>query len=304
MYEDFSFERPYFLLLIVLFALSSKYFKPMPESYYIPYIVQYLPHVDKKKYIKLILKWAIFIFAIIALSTPVVERSIKTLNDASIDIVLSLDTSGSMSSVGFSEQDPDANRWEVVTALVKEFMSTRDKDRIALVIFGSSTAVVSPLSYDHEIQKDLLDNVNIGSVGRSTALIDSIFTSITLLKNTKSKSKIIILVSDGDDSMSKVPLAIVLKLAKKYDVKIYPISIGESNNNMLEYIANENGTKKFNAVNKEDLDDVYAKINSLQKVQLENNTIRIKEHIYFYFLAISLLSSFLLLFITRKEEGF
>lgn len=304
MFDNFSFEHPYFLLLLLLFIMASRYFKPMPTLYYMPHFHQLLPHSYKKKYLKSILKWSTLIFAIIALSTPVINKGTKSIKEDSIDIVLSFDTSGSMSIIGFNEQNYEQNRWEVVTEVVKDFISTRENDRIGLVIFGNTAAVASPLSYDNEAQMNIIEQISIGVVGKSTALIDSIVTSIGLLKNSKSPSKVIILLSDGDDTASQVPLSVALKLAKKYRIKIYTVSIGESNNNMLQVISNENGAQSFMATNKEDLAQVYETINSLERSNTENNKVKIVEPFYFYFLGLSLASALLFLLVVRKSEDF
>lgn len=304
MFDHFSLEHPYVLLLLPLIIMVVRYFKPIPTMYYMPHFSQLLPHASTKQYLQNILKWVTLIFAIITLSTPVIDRGTKSIKEEGIDIVLSLDTSGSMSIIGLNEQNYEQNRWEVVTEVVKDFISTRENDRIGLVVFGDTTTVASPLSYDNKAQMHIIEETDIGIVGKSTALIDSIVTSITLLKKSKSRSKVIILLSDGDDTASQVPLSVALKLAKKYQIKIYTVSIGESNNNMLQRISNENGAKSFVATNKEDLDQVYKTINTLESSHTEQSKVKIVEHLYFYFLGVSLVSGLLLLLLVQKSEAF
>lgn len=304
MLDHFSFEHPYFSLFLPLFIMASIYFKPLPTLYYMPHLYHILPHDSKKKYIKSILKWLTLIFAIIALCTPVINRGTKSIKEDSMDIVLSLDTSGSMSVIGLNEQNYEQNRWQVVTDVVKDFIATRENDRIGLVVFGDTTAVASPLSHDNEAQMHIIEQMSIGVVGKSTALIDSIITSINLLKKSKSSSKVIILLSDGDDTASQVPLSVALKLAKKYKIKIYTVSIGESNNNMLQVISHENGAQSFIATNKEDLAQVYKTINSLERSNTEHHKVKIVEHLYFYFLGLSLSTALLFLLLVRKSEDF
>ncbi len=272
--------------------------------YYMPHFSQLLSDTSTKKYLQRILKWVMLIFAIIALSTPVINRGTKSIKEEGIDIVLSLDTSGSMSLIGLNKQNYDQNRWEVVTEVVKDFISARENDRIGLVVFGDTATVASPLSYDNEAQMHIIEETDIGVVGKSTALIDSIVTSISLLKKSESRSKVIILLSDGDDTASQVPLSVALKMAKKYQIKIYTVAIGESNNNMLQLISNENGAQNFVATNKEDLAQVYETINSLERSDTEQSKVKIVEHLYFYFLGVSLVSGMLLLLLVRKSEDF
>ena len=302
--DNLSLEQPYFLLLILLFIIASGYLKPKPRSYYMPHFYQGLSQTNKKRYLKPVLKWTTLIFAVVALSAPVVTKGTKSIKEESIDIVLSLDTSGSMSTTGFNEQNYEQNRWEVVSGVVKDFIAAREHDRIGLVVFGSTTAVASPLSFDNEAQMKIIEKIRIGVVGKSTALIDGIVTSIGLLKKSRSPSKVIILLSDGDDTASKVPLAIALKLAKKYQIKIYTVSIGESNNNMLQVISDENGGRSFVATDKEDLLGVYETISTLERSNTEESKVKIVEQLYFYFLALALLSGLLLLLLVRNSEDF
>lgn len=290
-----SFTYPLFLLLLPLFILSALFFKQEKESYYIPHFYQLLPHVNKKHYVREILKWTMLTCMIFALSDPVITKKIKAVKSNAVDIVLALDTSGSMSTYGFNEKKYKQSRLNVVKEVVQNFITSRVKDRIGLVVFGTTAAIVSPLSFDKEAQKNIVGNINVGVLGKSTALIDGIVSSIQLLKNSKSKSKIIILLSDGEDSASKIPLAFALKLAKKYHIKIYTITIDKSYSDMMKVIANKNGAKNFEVQNKEDLVKVYKSIDSLEKSELEYNTLSVHEHIYFYFLIISLLCAAALL---------
>lgn len=299
--ETLSFTHPLFLLLLPLFIITALLVKQQKESYYIPHFYILLPHADKKFFPRIVLKWIMLTCLIIALSDPVVTKNIKAVKSNAIDIVLALDTSGSMSSYGFNEKKYRQSRLDVVKEVVVNFIDEREKDRIGLVLFGTTAGVASPLSFDKEAQKNIVDNISVGVLGKSTALIDGLVSSIELLKNSKSKSKIIILLSDGEDSASKIPLEFALKLAKKYNIKIYTIIIDKSYSNMMKLIANQNGAKSFEVQNKEDLIKVYNSINNFEKSELEYNTLSVNEHIYFYFLIIALLCAVTLLPYIRSK---
>lgn len=295
MLETLSFTQAHFLLLLPLFIVSSFVFKQEKESYYIPHFYQLMPHVDKKQSIKVLLKWTMLTCMIIALSDPVVTKKIKTLKSNAVDIVMALDTSGSMSTYGFNAKKYQQSRLDVVKEVVASFIDARVRDRIGLVVFGTTAGVASPMSFDKEAQKSIVQSIQVGVLGKSTALIDGLVSSIELLKNSKSKSKIIILLSDGEDSSSKIPLEFALKLAKKYKIKIYTITIDKSYSNMMKVIANQNGAKSFEVQNKEDLLKVYKTINTLEKSEIQYKTLSVNEHIYFYFLIIALLCAVALL---------
>ncbi|MDF1880719.1 VWA domain-containing protein [Sulfurimonas sp. MAG313] len=303
MFENFSFETPWLLALILIFIGSSVYFKKEIPSYYIPHLHKILPSKKKKSYLQFSLKWIMIVFAILSLSTPILTEQVENIHQEGIDIVLSLDTSGSMGLEGFNENNSSQNRWQVVKEVVESFIKERKKDRIALVIFADSSAVASPLSYDNEAPLHTIEQISIGIIGKSTALIDSIVTSISLFKNSNNPSKIIILLSDGEDTASKTPLSMALKFANNHEIKIYTISIGQSNNNMLELIAEDSGAKSFSANNKEDLLDVYKSINTLE-TKKEETKIKVIRHLYAYFLSVSLLAGLLLSLLLRNSETF
>lgn len=294
MLDSFHFTYPLFLLLLPLFILSALLLKQEKESYYMPHFYQLLPHANNRHYGRESLKWMMLTCMIFALSDPVITKKIKAVKSNAVDIVLALDTSGSMSTYGFNEKKYRQSRLDVVKGVVQNFIASRVRDRIGLVVFGTTAAIASPLSFDKEAQKNIVGKIKVGVLGKSTALIDGLVSSIELLKNSKSKSKIIILLSDGEDSASKIPLAFALKLAKKYNIKIYTITIDKSYSDMMKVIANKNGAKNFEVQNKEDLVKVYKSIDSLQKSELEYNILSVDEHIYFYFLLIALLCAVLL----------
>lgn len=294
MLDSFHFTHPLFLLLLPLFILTTLLLKQEKESYYMPHFYQLLPHANNRHYRREILKWMMLTCMIVALSDPVITKKIKVVKSNAVDIVLALDTSGSMSTYGFNEKKHRQSRLDVVKEVVQNFIDARVRDRIGLVVFGTTAAIASPLSFDKEAQKNIVGSIKVGVLGKSTALIDGLVSSIELLKNSKSKSKIIILLSDGEDSASKIPLVFALKLAKKYNIKIYTITIDKSYSDMMKVIANKNGAQNFEVQNKKDLVKVYKNIDSLQKSELEYNMLSVDEHIYFYFLLIALLCAALL----------
>jgi len=304
MLNGFTFLYPYVLLLIIFFILARIYLKSDINSYYMPHFAEALPQHRKKEYLKSLLKWLIVVLVIISLASPVMIKGYKATKHESIDIVLSLDTSGSMSMTGFSATKYEQSRWDVVREVVKDFIQKREYDRIGIVLFASTTAVASPLSSDKQAQLDIIDSVELGIIGKSTALVDGVASAIGLLKKSRKSSKVIVLLSDGENTSSKTPLRMALKFAKKYGIKIYTIAIDESDSNMLKVLSKENGGKSFEARNKEDLYDVYKTIDSLERSETPNVKQRVVEPLAFYFIAMALVCSFLLLLLTTSREKF
>ena len=300
--QEYSFEYPYVLLLIGLFLILSLLFKRRTNSYYIPNIIKTLPTTKKSTLVNTLLKYSMLLTLLLSLASPILTKQLPDESKHTLDIVLSLDTSGSMSLNGFNELDYNQSRLSVVQDVASDFIEERSKDRIGLVVFGDTSAIASPLSYSSASPLNSIQNISIGLVGRSTALIDSLATATSLLENSLSSSKLIILLSDGDDTASKIPLEIVLKLLQKHHIKVYTVAIGESNNNLLELISTKTQAKSFTATNKKDLSSVYKEISSLEVTTHNLSTIKVIEYLYFYPLSLTLLLALTLAYRTRKSE--
>uniref|UniRef100_UPI004047FA44 vWA domain-containing protein n=1 Tax=Aliarcobacter sp. TaxID=2321116 RepID=UPI004047FA44 len=300
MFNNFTFEYPYFFLLILLFVICSFYCKAKNPSYLIPHLNIFQLANQKSMLFINILKYCVIIFSIIALASPVKINDTIMLKNDGINILLNLDASGSM-----KEQDLDENhsknRFEVVKEIVKDFMDKRVADNIGVVLFGDSVLIASPLSFDKDAQKQIIDYLDVEMAGQKTALIDSLASSINILKNKKAKSNIIILLSDGEDNASNIPLDVVIKLLNKYNIKAYTIGIGNFNKNVLYTIAKESNAKSYTALSKDDLSLIYEDINKLEKSEVEQNKIVLKDYLFFYPLFFAILCLILLIYLKNKE---
>jgi len=301
-YGNFKFEYPYILLVFLLFMICAKFCKAKVESYYMPHLNIYNNISKANLNLLNLFKWLSIAFAIIALASPIKElNTINTKKDG-IDMVISLDTSGSMRQIGFNRLNKEQNRWQVVGEIVDDFIAKRLNDNIGLVVFGSSVMTASPLSYDKKAQSKIIRGLNIGIVGDKTALINSIATSINILKNRDTKSKIIIAITDGEDTASSIPLQVVIKLAKKYNIKIYTIAIGSTNTYTLDQLSSATNGKTFVALSKNDLKQIYNTIDELEKSKIQRHKIVLKEYYFFYPLFISFLSLLLFVYIKNKKS--
>ena len=304
MFDTFTFDYPWVLLLILLFILLDYLYTSQALSYYMPHASWYQAPSALPTRWQHIVKWVMILSAILALANPLVFKETQTIKANALDIVLALDTSGSMSLYGFNPTQYKQTRLEAVKEVVTNFIQTRKNDRIGLVVFGTQSSIASPLSFDKEAQTTFVKALRIGALGKSTALIDAIVSSVQLLKESSAKSKVIILLSDGEDSSSKVPLPIALKLAKKYGIKIYTIIIDQTHSNIMKLIAKANHTKAYNPKDKEALKKVYAHIDTLEKSKLFSQTLKTPQPLFGYFLLISLLSGLLLLARKKVTEVF
>lgn len=300
MFSSYTFEYPYVFLILFVFILCAKYCKAKVQSYYMPHLNIYKNITKVNDNLATLLKWIAIIFTITALASPIKELNTINIKKDGIDMVLALDTSASMRQIGFNKTNMEQNRWQVVQDIVADFISKRLNDNIGLVVFGSSVMTASPLSYDKKAQNKIINNLNIGIVGDKTALINSVASCVNILKNRKTKSKIIILITDGEDTASDIPLQVVIKLAKKYNIKIYTIAIGSANTYTLDQLSNSTKGKTFIALDKNDLKNIYKTIDNLEKSKIDKNKIVLKEYYFFYPLFVSFLA--LLFFIYLKNK--
>ena len=298
-----KFEFPYLLLLILLFVICNKYCKTKNQSYYMPHLEIFEKSKNLQGNFISVLKWITVAFAIIALSSPIKELDIIKNKKDGIDMIVSLDTSGSMREKGFNPSNVSQNRWQVVQEIVNDFITKRINDNIGIVVFGTSVMTASPLSYDKQAQTKIIESLNIGIVGDKTALVNSIATSINILKQKETKSKIIIAITDGDDTASNIPLSVVIKLAKKYNIKIYTIAIGRANTYILNQLSSQSGGKTFVAYTKNDLKGIYQNIDALEKSKIEQNKIVVKEYYSFYPLMLSFLTLLFFVYFKNKREN-
>jgi len=298
---DISFEYPYFLLLIIPFIICSIYCKAKSPSYIIPHLNIFEKNQVQTNIIQAILKYIIIVCSIIALASPYKQLNTQLIKNDGIDIVLSLDTSGSMKRPGLNKDNLQEDRFSVVKNIVKDFISKRVNDNISIIVFGNSVMMATPLSFDKEAQKTILDYLEVGIVGTQTAMMDSLTYSINILKESKAKSKIVILLSDGEDNYSSTPLEVILKLLKKHSIKVYTIGIGNSNKIVLNKISKETNAQSYIANSKDDLDDIYKKIDALEKSKIENNKITLKDYLFFYPLFLAIISLIIFLYLKNRQ---
>jgi Ca-activated chloride channel family protein len=220
------------------------------------------------------------------------------------DIVLAIDASGSMRESGFDPNDPTLSKFDVVKELVKDFIEKRKNDNVALVVFGSFTYVASPLTFNKKVVAKLLDYLDIGIAGQKTAINDALFESIHMLKNSEAKSKVVVLLTDGIDTASRTPIDVVMKMAKKYGVKIYTIGIGDRrgiDENYLKWIAKNSGGRYFFAPNSKVLAQIYATINKLERSEIRAGEFVKKEELYQYPLFVAVLALLGFIYIYSKR---
>ncbi len=219
-------------------------------------------------------------FFIIALAGP--QQSLETSDRISegIDIALALDISESMTNTDFKP-----NRLEVAKKLLQKFVTSRQDDRLTLISFAGRAATLSPLTTDHETILELLKILKYKDIEvEGTAIGDALALSVAKLRNSESKTKVIILVSDGDNTAGNLDPTLSAQLAKNYNIKLYTILVGLATGTDADYaqsvdkstlsnIAKIASGQFFQANNAKALEIILNQINNLEKAKFEDSKV-------------------------------
>lgn len=298
MFNTISFEYPFVFFLLLLFFLCEIFCKPKSASIIMPHLNLYKQAASKMNYLLNTLRYLIIILSITALASPYKKQEPLLLKKDGINIVLNLDASGSMREEDFQI---GVNRFDVLKQIVSDFIDKRINDNISLVVFGERVFTASPLSFDKEVQKEILSYLEVNMAGSKTAMFDSLATSINMLKDKDEKSNIIILLSDGEDNSSTIPYNVVLRLLEKYDIKVYTIGLGKANKRILQDIAEVSNARSYYATSKDDLKSIYKQINTIEKSKIEQKNLILKEILFFYPLFLAMILLTIYIYIRNKE---
>ena len=306
MFDGIYFEYPKVLFVIFFFIACASLCKMKVPSLYFPHTSQFMKNTVSASKLLMFLKWLAIAMMILALMSPVKDEPYELKPKHGHEIALILDASGSMRERGFDASNPGASRFDVVKSIVKDFIKQRDNDNMGLVVFGEYSFVASPLTYDKNILSRIVSQLEVGMAGQYTALYEALAQGVHLLKMSKSKSKVAILLTDGYSSagVDKIPLEVALDMAKKENIKVYPIGIGapdEYNRAILMKIAKKTGGVAFGASNASQLKDIYKRIDKLEKSEIKNETFSYLKYYYVYPLFIALLSLLLYVYLRNKR---
>ncbi|WP_300363881.1 VWA domain-containing protein [Fusobacterium sp.] len=300
----YKFQDPYFFLLIPLIVYLF-FRKNKNSTLTVPSINNIKSYAFKsKKY--LIGKYLIFIsclLMVVGLARPQIVSEHKIKKEG-IDIVVALDLSKSM-----LQEDFNPNRLEKSKELLSQFISKRTDDRIGLVIFGGDAYTKIPLTFDTNMLKDVIEKIDVNDItsNNQTAIGMGVGVAINRLKDSNSKSKVIILMTDGENNSGELSPMDATKLAKNFGIKIYTIGIGsyernipwfggvrkiknnELDENLLNAMAKETNGQYFRASDEKSFANIFDEINKLEKTEVEKQEFLQREELYFNFVKTSLL---------------
>jgi Ca-activated chloride channel family protein len=253
---------------------------------------------------------------ILALARPQKVWTEEKINSNGIDIVLTMDISLSMLSRDFMP-----NRLAVSKAVAIDFVSKRPNDRIGLVVFAGEAFTHCPLTPDKKVVKEFIQNIRVGVLKWETAIGDGLVTALSRIRNSPAKSKIIVLLTDGDSNAGMDPKE-AAEIAVEMGIKVYTIAIGKEGlvetpynriddttfvyqyaqsyikTDTLQQIADMTRGRFFRAYSPEDLEEIYDVIDRLEKTNIDITTIRRSSDYFQYLVGVAFV--LLLLFMLLK----
>ncbi len=301
--SQFSFEYPLLLLVVLLFIACSRWCKERSRAIFFPHVKTLIAKEGNKSSLLAWLKWIGIVSAVIALASPVITKNYINSKKEGRDIVLVVDSSDSMRQMGFDPNDPYKSKFDVVKEVVGDFIKKRKDDRIGMVTFADVAFIASPLTFEKDFLTNITEMQKLGMAGKRTAINDALVQAYNLMSKSKAKSKIVILLTDGIDNMSKIPFADVKNMVEKRKVKLYTIGIGgprDYDANYLKALAKAGKGEAYAARSAETLSRIYDEIDKLEASKIDNK--KIVEHTYLYIYPLFLAILCLLLFIYYRNN--
>ena len=242
---------------------------------------------------------------IMVVARPQSSNSWENITTEGIDIVIALDISGSMLAEDFKP-----NRLEASKTVATEFISGRPDDRMGLVVFSGESFTQCPLTTDHAVLLNLFQGIQSGIIEDGTAIGLGLANSVSRLKDSEAKSKVVILLTDGMNNRGEIAPVSAADIAKTYGIRVYTVGVGslgtapypfktpfgiqyqnvkvEIDEGVLQKIASMTGGKYFRATNNEKLREIYQEIDKMEKSRIDVKEINTKTEEYQRFLWIAL----------------
>lgn len=226
-----------------------------------------------------------WILIVAALARPQWVGDPITREIAARDMMLAIDISGSMNQPDFKAPDQRMlQRLEGVKQVVRAFIARRKGDRIGLILFGTKAYVQAPFTQDLQTIQTLLDQTQVGMAGEQTAIGDAIGLAIKAFEASSAEQRMLILLTDGNDTASRVPPAHAAEIAQQHGLVVYTIGVGDPaatgedrvDLQTLQNVARTTGGRFFRAENGEQLEAIYADIDKLAPVKRQVETWRPK----------------------------
>lgn len=310
-----TFAHPYLLLLLLLLPviawLKGKRGKSAAFLYSSVDLVRPISGLRRSRAGSVLakLRWLTLALFIVAMAQPRLVKGESHIRASGIDIVVALDMSDSMNSEDFEQGGGRISRVNLAKQVLSNFIDHRPYDRIGLVAFAKEAFIASPLTLDHDFLQRNLDRLQIGLIDASqTAIGSALMASINRLEDIKAKSRIVILMTDGQNNSGKVAPLTAAEVAQTLGIKVYTIGIGirgkapypvidpfgrkvyqwmpvDIDEDTLTKIANDTHGKYFRADSTETLKKIYAEIDQMEKSEVEVKKYEHYDELFAKFLA-------------------
>ena len=269
------------------------------------------------RHLPFVLRCAAVAALVVAMARPQTTEHNSSSTTEGIEIVLSIDISGSMLARDFQ---PD--RMEAAKQTAAQFIADRPNDRIGLVVFAGESFTQSPLTTDRATLQMLLGQIRSGLVDDGTAIGNGLATAINRLRESNAESRVIILLTDGVNNSGQIAPLTAAELAKSYGIRVYTIGVGthgtapypaydrfgrmvyidapvEIDEAMLAEVAGETGGEYFRATDNNSLAEVYRRIDALEKSRIETSEFTLYRELYLHWVLAALVLS-VLEFVIRR----
>jgi Ca-activated chloride channel family protein len=323
----FEFDYPWVFVLIILPFIINKlplYYRSKRSALRISFKEDIdavttgksqVSGISRVTTVQRVMSWFLFALVLTALAKPLYIGEPLSKDISQREVLISVDLSGSMATKDFKDQNGTSiDRLEAVKMVLGDFFKVRKGEKIGLILFGSAAFVQAPFTQDLSALDHLLSELNVGMAGPQTAIGDSIGLAVKMFQDSNVTDRMLIVMSDGDDTGSKVPPLTAAQLAAKNNVNIFTIAMGDPKNagehpidtETLKEIAKVTGGKFYYAWNSDELADIYTQIDKLKPKEVKEITHRPKFDLFIYPLALvlfMLLGYGLILFIQSRRES-
>ncbi|VBB45296.1 von Willebrand factor type A [uncultured Paludibacter sp.] len=263
----------------------------------------------KFRHLPFLLRMLALAALILAIARPQTSSSWRSETTEGIDIMMAMDISGTMQA-----EDLRPNRIEAAKSVASEFIISRPNDNIGLVVFAAESFTLCPLTIDHNVLLNLFSSVKYGMIEDGTAIGLGLANAVNRVKEGKSKSKVVILLTDGSNNQGDIAPVTAAEIAKTFGIRVYAIGIGshgmvnipvptpfgvryqqmqsEFDEETLKQIADKTGGKYFRATNNAKLREIYQEIDQLEKTKINVKEFSNKTELFYVFGLLSFLFLF------------
>ncbi|EIK45396.1 von Willebrand factor type A domain protein [Cellvibrio sp. BR] len=266
-----------------------------------------------KRPAKLLALWLIWICCLFAATNPQWVGEPTSMPSSGRDLLMAVDISGSMEQTDMAIAGRRVTRLMAVKKVIGDFVVRRNSDRMGLILFGAQAYLQAPLTYDRKTVNQLLQEAQIGFAGRETAIGDAIGLAVKRLRDRPDASRVLVLLTDGANTAGQLSPDKATELAQQAKIKIYTIAFGAESMEVpgifgsrtvnpsrdldeptMVNIAEKTGGKYFRARNLEELDNIHRELDRLEPIEMETETFRPVQTLFYWPLAIAFLLSLLL----------